>query len=473
MSVSRPKESRPRPPKVLFTCYPTAFQAPAGGEAQLLSTYRAVKRLGIHAELFDPWSTRMADFDVVHHFSIEPGGESIIRAAHEMGVGVALSTIIWVESEGRFPVGHVRHMGQFADLLLPNSRLEAERLAKTLDYPMDKFHVVHNGIDRSYMRKADPRPFERKFGLKRFVLCTARFDYRKNQLGLIRALKGTDLAVVFIGGVRDPEYLSQCRKEATPRMHFLGALPPDSPLLRSAYAACEVFVMPGLLETPGLAALEAGASGAKVVVTQEGSTREYFGDLATYVHPLAYRQMREAVLAAFHAKKDARLRRHLLRNFTWDRAGLQTLEAYRAILGSKRTPGRAASSILPSYVLRGAEPSDVLELGADDELQARLGWGERLETPEGPGRRMLRSRAEFYLLNTGRKSLRVEGFAETAGAMKIAVNGRELAEAPFARDAFALEFPLPALASEILECALIVGRKGEDGAVVVRKAYLS
>ena len=68
----------------------------------------------------------------------------------------------------------------------------------------------------------------------------------------------------------------KCVKEAGSNVKFLGDLDHSSDMLRSAYAACDVFVLPGWFETPGLAALEAALAGAKVVATKGGSTKEYF-----------------------------------------------------------------------------------------------------------------------------------------------------------------------------------------------------
>ena len=36
------------------------------------------------------------------------------------------------------------------------------------------------------------------------------------------------------------------------------------------------------METPGLAALEAAALGIPIIVTSEGSSKEYFGEIKTY-----------------------------------------------------------------------------------------------------------------------------------------------------------------------------------------------
>ena len=52
-------------------------------------------------------------------------------------------------------------------------------------------------------------------------------------------------------------------------------------------AGCELFAMPSTLETPSIAALEAAYMGKKILITEVGSTREYYGDEAIYVNPMS------------------------------------------------------------------------------------------------------------------------------------------------------------------------------------------
>ncbi len=75
--------------------------------------------------------------------------------------------------------------------------------------------------------------------------------------------------------------------------------------------------------------LEAAATGTRVVTTDRGSTREYFGDGATYLDPASPASMREAVDRALAHAKEPALRERVLREYTWQRAGEQTLDAYR------------------------------------------------------------------------------------------------------------------------------------------------
>lgn len=48
-------------------------------------------------------------------------------------------------------------------------------------------------------------------------------------------------------------------------VQYLGYIEHHDPLLHSAYDACEILALPSTLETPGLAALETGASNTKIL----------------------------------------------------------------------------------------------------------------------------------------------------------------------------------------------------------------
>ena len=90
--------------------------------------------------------------------------------------------------------------------------------------------------------------------------------------------------------------------------------------------------MPSLYETPGLSALEAALSGAKVCLTSGGSTREYFSNLAVYLDPLDTYSIRRAVFKTFKENKSDALRKHVISRFTWEKAAENTLQAYKSII---------------------------------------------------------------------------------------------------------------------------------------------
>ncbi len=347
--------------KVAFYVYPTAFQNAGGGEVQLLKTKEHLEKLGVFVKFFDIWGDKLRDFDILHVFGSVKDALPMMEEAKRAGIKIVLSTICWYnwrsawETPGSwvtraaalgrhagkvffpFVPSERKRMMEISDVLMPNSESEALQLERFFQVPRSKIVIIPNGVDPAFS-DAQAEPFIEKYSFRDFVLCVGRIEPRKNQLGMIRALSGTQVPFVLIGDFVKtyPDYYQACRKAAGPNVHFLGGIPHSSELLRSAYAACRTFLLASWLETPGLAALEAGLAGATIVITQEGATREYFKDLAVYVNPADHGSIRSGILAAHERKKDGLLQEHIRKNFSWEHTAQATLDAYQKLYSSSR-----------------------------------------------------------------------------------------------------------------------------------------
>lgn len=343
--------------KVLFYVYPTAFQAPGGGEVQLLQTKKQLEALGVSIKLFDPWQDKLKDYDLLHTFGSVKDCLPVMEAAKTAGIKNVLSTICWYSWKSSwhtypefkkrlgsmarhaakeflpFIASERKRMMEISDLLLPNSESEAVQLERYFQVSRKKIISIPNGVDLSFTQSS-PDAFTRKYGFNDFVLCVGRIEPRKNQLSMVRALRGLEKQVLFVGQPvpQYQSYFDQCKKESDANIHFLGPLPHESGLLASAYAACHTFLLASWLETPGLAALEAGLAGANVVITTEGATREYFQNFADYAAPQNLTQIRAQVEKSLARPKSQELRRHIEKNYPWKAAGEKTLSAYGSIL---------------------------------------------------------------------------------------------------------------------------------------------
>jgi len=331
------------PVRVLFNTYPVAFDCPGGGEIQLLQSRAALQRAGIEVLLFDPWRPQFDEVDIVHYFSTMGGSSCFCEHVKNKGLPLLISPILWLTEENKplLPLGEIGGLLQRCDLALPNSRAEADQLAKQFGLSRNKFAVTHNAIDPAFGESVDTRLFRQHFGIEgEFLLNVANIEPRKNQQRLAQAVRELGMDLIVLGRVRDQDYLVECQAAAGGRLRYLGPVEHGGQLLRSAYQACTAFVLPSLLETPGLAALEAAASGAHLVVTRTGSAPEYFAELATYVNPLDVADIRGGIEAALAKPRTASLRRHIIEQFTWDRTARQLIQAYECVLG---TPAENAS----------------------------------------------------------------------------------------------------------------------------------
>lgn len=343
--------------RVLFNTYPTAFQFPGGGEIILQKIKAGLERKNITVNLFDQWGDSIQDYDVLHNFGVQADCATVVRFAKSRGVPVAVHTIYWPMNEfalkGDLPmkervkklgynflnkhnllgISKMRNIVDDADLLCPNSQIEADMLAGEFGVDRKKIHVIPDGVDERFYN-AEKDEFVKQYGVEDFVLYVGRIEPRRNLLGLIRAVKDTNLKLVVVGD-EDPthkEYAAACRKEAPKGTLFVGRLEHNSTMLESAYAAAKVFVAPTWAETPGLAAMEAGMAGANIVITTRGCAKEYFKEYARYIDPTDRSMLRKAVLEAFDAPRAVPLGKHLKNNFSWNKVAEITVKGYKKII---------------------------------------------------------------------------------------------------------------------------------------------
>ncbi|MCK5451108.1 MAG: glycosyltransferase family 4 protein [Candidatus Omnitrophica bacterium] len=344
--------------RVAFFVYPSAFQNKGGGEILLEKSEEYLKKTdGIEIKRFDMWQDRIEDFDILHVFGSVKDCLGIMLVAKARGVKVVLESIFWSDlrravfeeggiiSKAKMVTRHFakvvcpfypsarKKMFETADMIFPNSDSEARQISRFFNISMKKMFVVPNGVDMKF-ESASSGLFVEKFGIKDFVLYTGRIEPRKNQLNLIRAMKGLDKDLVLIGEQVSSYkwYYDKCIREAGENVHFLGKMDHGSEMLLSAYAACDVFVLPGWFETPGLAALEAALIGAKVVVTDGGSTKEYFQDKVLYIKPNNVKDMRRKIEIALEREKINGLKEFVLDSFIWEKVAERMVEGYKRVI---------------------------------------------------------------------------------------------------------------------------------------------
>ena len=180
----------------------------------------------------------------------------------------------------------------------------------------------------------DPQLFINEFGIKDFVFCVGRFETRKNQLMLLKALEESDLDIVFAGGgfSYQPEYSEAVQRfQRKGRTFVVGRLSDE--MLASAYAAAKVHVLPSWYELPGLVSLEAAYYGCNVVVTEYGTSRDYLGDKAFYCRPEDENSIYNAVMAAYHSPIQEGLKEVAVAT-SWEKTAMETFKAYQEILGA-------------------------------------------------------------------------------------------------------------------------------------------
>lgn len=339
--------------KILYAGRRTAFQSIGGADIQLLKTKNYLEESSdLEIEIFSPVESNIEEADILHIFDHLTGNE-LIEYAKEKNVKTVLSSIYWdhgKESRISRPERIKRLLYQITrfldinifdrkkklfedvDLILPNSKAERDLIKSKFNLDSEKFHVVPNAVDKEFA-EASPEPFIEEYNLNDFILFVGRIEPRKNLYLSLRALEEIDKDIVVVGPAgSNQDYAEKCREISKENVHFIGKLDHESELLKSAYAAADIFLLPSQYETPGLSALEAGLANTKIVITERGTTREYFQDYAYYINPEEPETIREAIENAQDAEFNPELKNRILENFTWERTAKETFKAYQKLL---------------------------------------------------------------------------------------------------------------------------------------------
>ena len=326
-----------------------------GVRTQVLQTREALEQLGVHVTLFDAWrSFQASEYDLVHVFSANMATYHFARAVKAEGLPLVISPVFytrrtvgtvrtvitidnWISRTVRgfwTDYGLIAEMCGWAEALMPNTAAEGALFKDAFGVPEQKIVVIPNGVEKRFIH-AKPDLFKREYGIENFILSVGHIGPdRKNILRLIEALEQIDRPAAIIGRIEDTPSGRACieRAKRNPRLLIVDAIPHDSMLLASAYAACDVFVLPSQFETPGIAALEAGLAGAKIVITPVGGTREYFKEEATYIEPGSVASIVQGLERALAQEKNDTLRTRIKNEFLWQRVGEKTKQVYEQVL---------------------------------------------------------------------------------------------------------------------------------------------
>ena len=353
--------------------------APGGDTVQILKTKEYLEKLGIDVDLSIEISKNFSyeKYDIVHLFNVTRIQETywFAKMSKKANKKVVLSTIFWdnTEVEKKADIGfralinkylslnqieYLKTLGRliiqkeynlstfqllkkgfrglqketilYIDLFLPNAEIEMNMFHKFFSPNKQlPYDVIPNAV--TVQVTADDG-FEE---YKDCILCVGRIDPRKNQLNLVRALKNTNYKVVFVGqpAPNHVDYMNKIKKEATSNMYFLGWM--DNTKISTLYKQAKVHVCPSWYETPGLASLEAAALGCNIVVTEPGSTREYFEDQAFYCKPDSIESIKNSIELAFNSPINKDLQTRILEKYTWQVTAKKTFEAYKKVLNKK------------------------------------------------------------------------------------------------------------------------------------------
>ncbi len=147
---------------------------PGGGTIKMHKLREYLQKAGVHVELLRKGQTDLKTYDIYHRFTCQPSDVPDILAAKECRLKVVLETMYWIDwnyllfmpfpsrwlrlraslnhcVKYIFPyVVRTRRVMMLADMLMPNSEIEARMIMRQFRIPREKIFVVHNGVDSRF-----------------------------------------------------------------------------------------------------------------------------------------------------------------------------------------------------------------------------------------------------------------------------------------------------------------------------------
>jgi tetratricopeptide (TPR) repeat protein len=354
------------PLRVLIQNRPTTFSQRGGDTVQIERLSSGLRSRGCDVTVDVTGTIDPKGFNLVHLFNLATTEytEHLAKRAHQAGVPYVVTTLYEDLPEfhnqshlvAQYLVDYVRS-GQdrnwwettildlskatrasrfaadwiisHASGLFPNGPTEAASIER--DFP-DARHFYDIPLGHEVGAIVGPELFVQEYGVKDFVLSVGRFESRKNQLMLLKALEDSDLTVVLASGgfTYQPEYDAAVRGfQRRGKTVIVEQITAE--MLSSAYAACRVHALPSWYELPGHVSLEAAAHGKNIVITSSGTQLDYFGRKAFYCQPWDPDTVLEAVMEAFESPVSSGLV-DVAMGYSWEKTVEKTLQAYQDVV---------------------------------------------------------------------------------------------------------------------------------------------
>ena len=336
--------------KVAIVGYNTCCLNYSGGvQVRVKKIYELLsKHNGIEVEYFRPMETDFDSIDIFHFFKLEPEYFNLAVRVKKRRKKIVISSIVPLcgglkldlfKVINKFPILTNYKMQQFvlnaADKVIAETYQEATFITKHYSIDADRIVVIPNGIDDFNYEGREI--YEHIGGEKGYVLQVGLVHENKNQANTIKAIKGTGIDLVIIGGENngDVEYINYCKEIAKgdEHIHFLGWIDNSSAILKSAYANAKVLVFPSYNETFGLVALEGAMAGCNVAMTNSLPIHDFHAfDDCWLFDPNNIPDMREKIISAFNSPKTEGVKKRVKEIFSWDKIIDEHIHLYSSLL---------------------------------------------------------------------------------------------------------------------------------------------
>jgi len=234
-----------------------------------------------------------------------------------------------------------------ADAVIGVSRHEIDTL-KDVWYDKNKIHIIPNGIDlKKFTPIPSPEPFRKKYDLKeeKIVLFAGRLATNKGLEYLVEAspkivAEHPNVRFAIVGedqGLADILKKKSNKLGTLKKFIFTGHV--EEEILRSAFSACDVFVLPSEYEAFGIVLLEANACLKPCVATKVGGVPEVIedGKNGILVEYADTNELANAICELLSDKEKSKRmgeygRKKVSEKFTWEMIAKEIEKLYNRLL---------------------------------------------------------------------------------------------------------------------------------------------
>jgi len=265
--------------------------------------------------------------------------EQWIREARNKRLTLFDRAMAWVERKGM--------TGPDLRMVLPVSGLVKEELLRAYPIPAHRVRVIHPGISPERFASLDPESCRNLIRMRHgfseadVVILFVGMNFEIKRLGLvikgmaevIRNKNGASSLRLLVVGKGDPApYLALARGLGIgDRLVFAGV----THEVEAYYLASDIFVMPSVFDTFGMAVLEAMAAGLPVIITEKVGARDLLTDgvqgfiLGETPRPEHLAAKIVYLLDPEHRKKMGEQARMTAEGQTWDRVANEMEAVYQ------------------------------------------------------------------------------------------------------------------------------------------------
>jgi len=283
-------------------------------------------------------------FDLIHAHFTWPSGAVAVKLKKSLGVPVVITEHTHETLYKALREGNPYYINTWreCDAIIRVNKKDVPLICRCGVDP-SKVYAIANGYDPGKYYPVDKKEARQSLDLPvdlKIVLNISRLYKEKGQKYLISAIndivKDRDDIFCYIGGTGplkndlEQQITSLNLQEYVKLAGFI----PDEQI-NLWMNACDLFVLPSLSESFGIAQLEALACGKPVVATRNGGSEEIIisDEYGLLVEPEDPEELAEKILVALDREWDREVILAYVERFTWENIGKEIVSMYSRVLG--------------------------------------------------------------------------------------------------------------------------------------------